>query len=105
MQNTFAAGSQSEPGGAFEMVTFDENGVAKTTQTIELARAPRGQVTQVEYLAGTNVIGRVTGHVYKYDHLAGGIVVYPKRALPADALRISGFGSKIDLKRAVTQVH
>lgn len=105
MQNTFAAGGQSEPGGAFEMVTFDENGVAKTTQTIELARAPRGQVTQVEYLSGTNVIGRVTGHVYKYDHLAGGIVVYPKRALPADALRISGFGSKIDLKRALTQVH
>lgn len=105
MQNTFAAGGQSEPGGAFEMVTFDEKGVAKTTQTIELARAPRGQAAQVEYLSGTNVIGRVTGHVYKYDHIEGGIVVYPKRALPADALRISGFAGKIDLKRAVTQVH
>jgi hypothetical protein len=65
---------------------------------MQLDREPEGAPQQVEYLGDSSlVMARATAHVYRYDHLPGGIVVAPEQAGNVRALRVAGFTRSLDL--------
>lgn len=85
-------------GGSYRLVSFDGDGVAKTSEVMDLDSEPGGAPQQVEYLSDASlVMARATAHVYRYDHLPGGIVVVPEHAGPVRALRVAGFSRHLDL--------
>jgi len=100
-----AQASGNGGGSSFRSVTFDGNGVATSVETITLDKAPtRGAVRDVEYLGTSGqVMARAQAHVYKYDHLPGGIVVMPADAgslagTPVSSFRVAGMNKVLDIK-------
>lgn len=97
-QEENAQRSTSGGGGSYRIVSFDGDGVAKTSEVMQLEREPEGAPQQVEYLGDSSlVMARATAHVYRYDHLPGGIVVVPEQAGNVRALRVAGFTRSLDL--------
>ncbi len=97
---TSANGAKVESnGGSFRIISFDADGLAKTSETIELATAPQGTVSDVDYLGDHgDVLAKAKAHVYRYDHLPGGIVVVPEQAPGFRALRVADMARIVDLR-------
>ncbi|HQY64040.1 MAG TPA: M66 family metalloprotease [Polyangiaceae bacterium] len=91
-QEASAQRSTAGGGGSYRIVSFDGDGEAKTSDVMHLDHEPEGAPQQVEYLGeSSRVMARATAHVYRYDHLPGGIVVAPEKAGDVRALRVAGF--------------
>lgn len=99
-----SSGAGSSGGSSFRSVTFDGNGVATSVETIKLDKAPeRGTVREVEYLSEAGqTIARAQAHVYKYDHLPGGIMVMPEQSAPYASLRVATMKNVLNLKSLAT---
>lgn len=94
-----AGGSNGANGAAFRMVSFNGDGVATSSESINLNDTPRGSESEVEYLGDAGrVVARATAHVYKYDHLPGGMVVVPEQASAYSQLRVGNMSRVMSLK-------
>lgn len=94
-----AAAQGSQGGSPYRTFTFDGNGVPTSSETLSLAEEPKGNVSEVDYLGDSgSVVGHARAHVYKYDHLEGGIVVVPENAAPYASLRVRGLTRVMNVK-------
>jgi hypothetical protein len=86
-------------GSAFRIVSFDGDGVATSSESLSLSTTPKGTESEVEYLGDAGrVVARAKGHVYKYDHLPGGMVVMPEQTSAYSQLRVGKMTRVMNLK-------
>jgi hypothetical protein len=89
----------SAGGSAFRIVSFDGDGVATSSESLSLSTTPKGTESEVEYLGDAGrVVARAKGHVYKYDHLPGGMVIMPEQTSAYSQLRVGKMTRVMNLK-------
>jgi hypothetical protein len=85
---------------AYRFVSLDAQGNARWGKSTTLTRRPSGELHTVSFLASDGTtLGTETGHLYRYDHLAGGFLLVPEGPAGTASVRIAGPTANVVLSR------